>query len=116
MTLENGKFFDNGKEVPLEHGNLEQIRLMNQHLQAIELEEEAEAIGIAVEQLLQEEVEWKYSCEFRCPCGELVEVEDQSSEDMMVADYFEDYRETCHGCKKTYVLKIVNENLTAIPS
>lgn len=93
MTVKNGKFFKDDKEVPIEHGNKEQIKLLAR-VQAYIDEGEYPTIR---------EVR-KIECVSRCPCGAIFEFSDLELEESDHIDMLAGNTVRCHNCNLEYKL------------
>lgn len=82
MRLIKGKFYDNaGNMVPLEFGNKDQIRL-------IEERKALEGGGIT---LCAHAVDMKLTFSFRCPCGQVVSFENKKREKCSCGEKYEQF-------------------------
>jgi hypothetical protein len=77
LVLKNGKFYRDGVIVPLEHGNIEQITLMNKELKYINSFEE-----VGFEPRIIEEEKYIIEFSFKCP---------KCSSNISYRDEYEDY-------------------------
>jgi hypothetical protein len=77
LVLKNGKFYRDGIIVPLEHGNIEQITLMNKELKYINSFEE-----VGFEPRIIEEEKYIIEFSFKCP---------KCSSNISYSDEYEDY-------------------------
>jgi predicted nucleic acid-binding Zn ribbon protein len=84
MTLRDGKFYNGGQVVPLEFGNKEQIRLIQEAEKALTA---LSGDGLIVEPNIEEEITYSASYYFKCVCGNRVE-----------------NHSTCRQCKRTYTV------------
>lgn len=105
MKLINGKFYEGGKEVPLEFGNKEQIRLLNQVNEKIE---ELKGDGLFVD--VDEIPMVKVSIDFDCVCGVALdfgeaEFDKIDYDRMNILDHFNGKKTTCRKCKRKYILQ-----------
>lgn len=95
MTVRNGKFFKGEKEVPIEHGNKEQIEL----LKRVEEMQEGFDIDITVKKIIK--------MAFKCVCGatnefdSFSELDENDPESMLVGE-----TDTCHMCGLRF--KVIN--------
>lgn len=98
LTLRNGKFYRGNEIVPLEFGNKEQIKLIEQAYKRMSefRSEDGGEVDVTVE------TKYEAYLRFQCACGSYVsECNDIDDED--------DYRELtgdiqCRNCKQTYSL------------
>lgn len=99
LELRGGKFFRGNDPVPLEFGNLEQIRLMNEQIRE---RHELETEGIPVDPTFTVTIEAEI--QFKCECGSwvYVTVEPDDEDDI---DCFVGETRTCRGCKKNYEVR-----------
>lgn len=99
LELRNGKFFRGNEPVPLEFGNPEQIRLMNQQIRE---KQELEAEGILVEPNFTVTIE--ADIQFKCECGSWVyiTVEPDDEDDI---DCFVGETKSCRSCKRNYEVR-----------
>jgi hypothetical protein len=119
LKLINGKFFDGDKEVPLEFGNWQQIRLLQAEVKRLEDLEQAETKGIVVEAYCSNvRMIFEVDVEHKCSCGANVwfsqEIEDCDDEDDAVEQYTKDLtsmRRTCKKCKTAWELRKVKKKL-----
>lgn len=93
MTIKNGKFFKDGVQVPIEHGNKEQIKILNK---IREMSEDGFTPDIRVRKII--------SMGFRCICGSgndfddfTVMDEDDIPENIIVGE-----KDTCNNCGIEY--------------
>jgi hypothetical protein len=61
MELKNGKFYKDGKEVPIEIGNKEQIKLLRNALKDLDK-------GVEIDLRIDEIVKYTTSFSYTCPC------------------------------------------------
>ena len=101
LLIKNGKFYNKeGEIVPLEFGNVEQIRAIKEHEQKIE---ELKGDGYEIE--VDFEVTVEASAKFRCTCGSwLFFTVDADEEDDISC--FEGYPNKKCGCGCTYELEV----------
>lgn len=114
MYLSNGKFYENGVEVPMEHGNLTQIRLLKAagfYNDPIEEANEDDSDAIDVE-FNSEAIEWLYTASFQCKCGKKCTVEEGSDYENEDEELFENRELTC-VCSRRYVLFVSYGSLKA---
>ena len=106
MTLTNGKFYVDGKEVPVEIGNKEQIRLLKERQKLIE---EGAKINITTDEVIT----YTFAATFKCPsCGDMNYIDDDSEypfnnsdiKDMLELD------SACRGCGQDFELEVKNGN------
>lgn len=101
MIIQDGRFYKDGKVVPLEHGNLEQIKLLKEIQDKIEN-------GISPTIIVTKQVR----LQFKCVCGVVVEFQFDDMDEDQYLDVLEDEQGTCHNCKQRYiVIKDENEGL-----
>lgn len=87
VTVKNGKFFKGEQEVPIEHGNLEQIKL----LKRIEEMQDGFDPEITIKKLIK--------MEFKCVCGANNEFDSFSELDEDDPDYrIVGETDSCHCC------------------
>jgi hypothetical protein len=95
LELVDGKFYRDGVPEPLEFGNKEQIKLMNQ---AKETLESLMGDGLVVEPDF--EITVTGVIRFKCPCGQHVYFE-TDGEDELQCD-FEGLESKCRKCQREY--------------
>jgi collagenase-like PrtC family protease len=96
MILKNGKFYDGDKEVPLEFGNKEQIKLLR------EVDRRAEMLqGEGLEIEIVGEEKWTLMAQFRCICSNQIFFEDDNCDDELDINGLCKDR-TCRKCKRVY--------------
>jgi hypothetical protein len=93
MTVKNGKFFKDGKEVPLEHGDKEQIALL---ARVQEYLNEGEHPNIRVAR--------KIEVVSRCPCGAIFEFYGLELDEDDPLDLLAGETVSCHNCNIKYKL------------
>jgi len=93
MKLINGQFYEKGVKIPLEFGNKEQIRLINEANQKLnELNGDGEIVDV--------EIIKTASINFTCICGSAIYIEEELEdweelEDIQTAG-------SCQQCKRKY--------------
>lgn len=99
MTLRNGKFYEGDQVVPLEFGNKEQIRLMNEAKEVIEA---LKGDGLEVDVCVK--TQYTAEADFKCTCGQTVwfEVEMDDEDDF---DDLNGEETSCPKCKARYKLE-----------
>ena len=104
MTLINGKFYVDGKEVPVEIGNREQIRLLKEKQGLIES-------GVKIDVETDEVTTYTIEAKFRCPSCDTNNFIHEDSEypfnnsdirDILILD------STCRGCGQDFELEAKN--------
>lgn len=112
MILRDGKFYEGDTVVPLEFGNKEQIRLMQEQMRLIaDLKD-----GLVVEPDIEEITTYSATVRFKCVCGHSISREfDELEEDdpFEVARRFDGRSKDCHKCQRKYIFSI-NEDLDLI--
>lgn len=99
MILRDGKFYEGNVLVPLEFGNKEQIRLMN------EAKEHIEALkGDGLEVDVQIETKYFANIDLKCLCGQTVWFNDIELDDDDKLDDLDGECTSCPKCKKRYEL------------
>ncbi len=109
LELKNGKFYQDGKQVPIEIGNKEQIDLIRK------LEKEIDN-GIRLNVNINEKTTYEMSYSFTCPCcGQRKskecfynDFEDEPDKDD-IKDFIEEEEYSCYKCCTTFELKIEND-------
>lgn len=98
MTVKNGKFFKGEKEVPIEHGNKEQIELLRR---IHEMTEEGFSPEINIRKNLV--------MEFECVCGAQNEFNSFSEmdDDDIPELFLEGETDKCHNCGLKY--KVISD-------
>jgi hypothetical protein len=100
MILKDGKFWDNGKVVPIEFGNKEQIRLMTYALDELKA---LETDGIEIDPDFEEMIVASY--QFKCICGSWVRFSEVEADDKLDAiAKFIGQKRSCK-CKKKYKIE-----------
>jgi hypothetical protein len=101
MTIKNGKFFKDGVQVPIEHGNKEQIKLMKQV-------EEMTLWGFTPEITIVKSLEMH----FKCICGAFNHFNDFTKMDEADdPDYIiEGEKDKCFNCGLEYKVIVDNES------
>lgn len=99
MIIRDGKFYRDGVPVPLEFGNIEQIKLMKDYQDRIDA---FAGEGLEVEV----EYEVRAYINFECICGKNLQVE-TLDEDIIPGSYVEETSVMnnsckCHNCKRQY--------------
>jgi hypothetical protein len=107
MILNNGKFYKDNVEVPVEIGNIEQIAL----LKKIEKEKEN---GINISVSISETTTYQLSFLWTCPvCNHKIydeyDFEDNEPDNDDIQDTLECVDFTCRKCKTGYTLEIEND-------
>jgi hypothetical protein len=106
MTLINGRFYIDGKEVPVQIGNKEQIKLLKDRQK---LMEEGAKIDIDSGEITT----YTISATFQCPsCGRKNYIDDESEYEFDDSD-IEDMLEldsACRGCGQDFELEVKNGN------
>ena len=108
MKLIKGKFYEGDKELPVEFGNKEQIKLMNDQLSLVNA---LNGDGLEVEPEI--ETVYRVSVSFTCPCGANAYANDMEIDDdnnlsaikEMVGNKF-----NCHQCGNKYVCEENDDN------
>ena len=105
MKLINGKFYEGGKEVRLEFGNKEQIRLLNQVDKKIK-ELKGDGLFVCFDEITMVTV----SIDFDCVCGVALdfgkaEFDEIDYNRINVFDHFNGKKTTCRNCKRKYILQ-----------
>lgn len=103
MILQNGKFFENGVPVPLEFGNVEQIKLMKEAEKRLAL---MTGEGMPIDVWI--EASYEANTKFKCiSCSKPVfvsrSVDDERDKSDMIGDC------ACNWCKEKYVISKNNE-------
>jgi len=108
MTLRNGKFYDSdGNVVPLEFGNKEQIKLMNEEKNRVDC---FTGDGLPVSIDIDERVVYDFQIRFKCICGKQIYRDYESDE----SDDFEGILKRgffCSECKRGYIAEIDPDDL-----
>lgn len=100
MTVRNGKFYRGSQEIPIEHGNKEQIDL----LKRVQEMQEGFYPEVCVRKLI--------SMEFRCVCGALNEFESFSPLDIDDPEsMIRGETDTCHFCGLKFKVIIMDDDL-----
>lgn len=98
LSLKDGKFYREGKPVPLEFGNWEQIKLIK------EKQERLAAIngeGMPIEVWVDEVVTYTAKTDFRCiKCDKFVYVDDEISDEFAKDDLLGIH--SCWHCRQKY--------------
>lgn len=119
LKLLNGKFYDNGNIVPLEFGNLEQIKLIQAEIKRLEELEAAEEEGIPVEPYCTEVTTiYEVNVDHTCTCKNTVwfsyEIKDADDENDAVETYvktIDSKTKKCSKCSTQWELKNINNKL-----
>jgi hypothetical protein len=119
LKLVNGKFFDGDKEVPLEFGNWQQIRLLQAELKRQEELDLAETEGILTEAYCNDvRTIFEISVDHQCTCKQTVwfsdEIEGCDDEDEAVEHYtksISSIKTTCKKCGTKWELRNVKDEL-----
>jgi len=98
MTVKDGKFFKHGKEVPIEHGNKEQIALINKI-------NEMQSEGIVPDLYYETAVTISYDC----VCGSFQTFEVSFGEDDILENAVEGETDKCSECGLKYTVFISEE-------
>lgn len=99
MVLRNGKFYDEaGNVVPLEHGNKEQFKLMEEERHRINSFSED---GYAVTMDVGEVTTYDLSIRFKCICGSWL-LRDGETDDSMDISSILKRTFVCNECKRSY--------------
>ena len=126
MELINGKFYKGDKEVPLEIGNKEQIKLLKEAFKKEEELEEMMELGTPVEAYIAiETITYDVEVNYKCECGKYIhfsdQIEDCLDEDEAIKMFSKrvlmlqrNFNRTCKGCNTKYQLKNLNEDLYVI--
>ena len=104
LTLKNGKVYQDGKEVPIEIGNKEQIALIRK------IEKEIEK-GIKLNVNINEKTTYELSYSFTCPCcGNRKSKEcfyndfEDEPDNEDIKDFIEEEEYSCYKCSTTFEL------------
>lgn len=95
MILRDGKFYEGDKVIPLEFGNKEQIKLMNQANELIRLFR-TDGVEVSVNVITKVEA----SASFKCVCGQTV-WKDNEVDDEDDIEPLQGYTK-CQRCQKEY--------------
>jgi hypothetical protein len=93
MTVKNGKFYKDDKEVPIEHGNKEQIAILSRIQNYINEGEEPSIREVR-----------HIECVSKCPCGAFFEFSDLELEEDEPLDMLAGKTVNCHNCGVEYKL------------
>jgi predicted SprT family Zn-dependent metalloprotease len=93
MIIKNGKFFKEGIEVPLEHGNKEQIKLLERVNGLLSDGDHPNIREIR-----------KIEVMYRCLCGAIFEISDLELEEDEHLDTLAGNVGRCHNCDLKYIL------------
>jgi hypothetical protein len=96
LQLIDGKFYRNGKVEPIEFGNTEQIKLMNEVKQQFE---DLAGDGLVVDPD-DIEIQVKATIKVKCSCGQTIYFEEEAEDESMID--FEGQEHTCRRCRKEY--------------
>lgn len=99
MILRDGKFYEGDQVVPLEFGNKEQIRLMNEAKYVFQA-----LSGDGLEVDVEVESKITASVNFKCTCGQTVWFEVEIPEEDNFND-LDDEETNCPKCKNRYKLE-----------
>lgn len=112
MELYKGKFYKNGKVVPVEIGNIEQINVL-QELESLQeqLIEDGIELDIKEDGDTEDEETTLYSIDFKCLCGVRQDEEIEGDANDFGAELFDSERIKCYHCHRKYVLEEINNNL-----
>lgn len=112
MKLYKGKFYKNGKVVPIEIGNIEQINIL-QELESLyeQLIEDGIEIDVEEDEDSEEKDKMIYSIDFNCLCGVRQDKEIEGDANDFGAGLFDEERIKCYHCKRNYLLEERNNNL-----
>lgn len=72
VTIRNGKFYKDGEAMPVEFGNLEQIKALE------DLDKLTKGLKEGMELDYNEQMTVTYTASFKCPCGKYVYLQDVS--------------------------------------
>ncbi len=99
MTIKDGKFWKDNKEVPIEHGNKEQIELL---ARVTSMQEEGFYPEVVIKQ--------KVCMQFECICGATNDFEDFEELDLDDDPSFmlNGSTDRCHNCGLTY--KVIDDD------
>jgi hypothetical protein len=75
VTIKDGKFYRDGEVMPVEFGNLEQIKA----LEDVELHKQALKEGLMLD--WDSEIEVRYTADFKCFCGNRIDMEEESEQE-----------------------------------
>lgn len=96
LEIKNGKFYRDGLVEPIQFGNLDQIKLMQQHLKDYEaLTNEGVLIDWEVE------TSYRATMDYKCSCGKYVRFGDVDLDDEDDKPDFKESTATCK-CKRIY--------------
>lgn len=102
LKLKDGKFYNDGVLIPIEHGNKEQIALMNNklnHFNALDND------GLYIDP----EIEEKYTgtMNFDCSCGQRVYFDDvEADHEDEIKEQYIGSRCECRKCKTKYISEL----------
>lgn len=105
LILKNGSFYRDGEKVPLEFGNKEQIRLMQEQMQVITALKE----GLVLEPDIEEITTYSAEVRFKCICGTRVSktLEELDDNDPLeVINRFDGLSRSCYKCQRKYYFSI----------
>lgn len=100
MKLKNGKFYDDaGNVVPLEHGNKEQIAILEKHRKRMEAFE-GDGLDLTIT------IATKASVSFACVCGEAyLNMDNEDEGEVSAQEGLIGQVDTCYKCKRSYEIK-----------
>lgn len=108
MILIDGKFYEGDQLVPLEFGNKEQIRLIQEQKNRLEA---LEGDGLQVDPEIERVT--KVSVDFKCICGQTVWFHEKECDDDI--DFLEEEmvgeKTSCRKCQRKYIIVINDGDL-----
>lgn len=98
MELRNGKFYEGNVIVPLEFGNTEQIKLIQEYDR---LATAYRGKGLKVDPTIKEITQYRAHLSFKCLCGNRIEVEDDDAVNEWDSSGLHGTKQ-CHKCHTSY--------------
>lgn len=107
MKIIDGKFYDEkGNEVPLEFGNLEQIKLLKEY------ESRISELNEGLELDVDFETTYTASVKIVCVCGKNIFFENEADDDEDI-NCLDNLKKSCRSCKAEYQLFVKEDALFA---
>lgn len=108
LTLKDGKFFEDGRPVPIQFGNKEQIELMNKELHIMQAFKDEEC---HVKPQVEEVTQFVAYVNYICSCGKRLrfESDDTAGSRSEAKSYLVNNLQVCYICKKKYKIRMKDD-------
>lgn len=108
LEIKNGKFYRDGLVEPIQFGNRDQIKLMQQHLKDYE---ELIGDGVLIDYEIEEITTYKATMDYKCSCGKYVSFREEDLDDENDTPDFVGESASCRCGRKYEIAKNEDKDL-----